>query len=156
MKKLIFLILICVFMATPVAADMLVVSVNPPTFTNPQGLPNSGEATETAWLAGLLGFSVPFISKDEDSNPLDNVPASWTYAVLKYGVGSLPNDHWAIWDSNNNNILELGGILDLPNIERLSHVSYFGPTQVPEPTTMILLGSGLLGLAIVGRKLWKK
>jgi hypothetical protein len=54
MKKL--LLFLCAIglafgMVSPAAADMLVADIDPPnTDTNPQVLPNSGQATETAWL----------------------------------------------------------------------------------------------------------
>jgi hypothetical protein len=147
-----------VFGTTPVRADILVVDVNPAdVYTNPQWFSPSDPTDEGFWLGKLLGFSVPFISKDEDSNPLDNVPAAWTYAVLKYGngqPGAANPDHWAIQDDGNF-ILNLGGILGLPDLEKLSHVSYFGQ-PIPEPATMLLLGSGLIGLAGLARKRFKK
>ena len=165
MKKLLgcFLCVMLLFcLATPAAADILVVDVDPPdTDTNPQWFSPTNPDAEEAWLEGLLGLyyddpSVEFIQKDETGDPLDVVPSSWTYAVLKYGVGEpgLPNpDHWAIEDDGDN-ILQLSG-LGLPTTG-LSHVSYFGPRSVPEPATMLLLGSGLLGLALFGRQRFKK
>jgi len=141
------------FFATSAVADMLVIDVDPPdTDTNPQWVTPSDPADEKSWLEGLLGFPVSFISKDDDDNPLDEVPAVWTYAVLKYGVGQpgIDNpDHWAIVDDGDF-ILELGDIIGIPS-QGLSHVSYFGQ-PIPEPATMLLLGSGLLGLAGYGRK----
>jgi len=131
--------------------------IHPTVIRIPNGLLHLILQLRGGWLAGLLGFPVSFISKDEDANPLDDVPAAWTYAVLKYGVGQpgVTNpDHWAIQDDGDF-ILELGDILDLPD-RGLSHVSYFGQ-PIPEPATMFLLGSGLIGLAGYGRKkLFKK
>lgn len=157
--KYLIVFLAAILCASPAVADLLVIDTDPPdSDSNPERLSNSGQATETAWLQGLLGgTAVFFVSKDEDSNPLDEVPSNWTYAVLKFGVGGPPTpDHWAIWDNNNNDILEYGG-LGLPT-QGLSHVTYFSTTpvpSVPEPATMLLLSMGLIGLAGYGRKRFK-
>ena len=157
---------LCVMFLTclvaPAVADTLVPDTMPPTlpgYENPQWFSPTNPDEEEAWLEGLLGLiyddpSVEFIQKDETGDPLDVVPSSWTYAVLKYGVGAPPApDHWAIVDDGNN-ILEIGDIAGLPTTG-LSHVSYFGPQSVPEPATMLLLGSGLLGLALFSRQRFK-
>jgi len=158
MKNFALSLVLLFCLAHPAAADFLVVDIDPPNSdTNPQWVTPSNPATEGAWLDGLLGFHVPFISKDEDSNPLDDVPANWTYAILKYGVGqpALTNpDHWAIGDDGDFT-LELGDIVGLPT-SGLSHVSYFGSASVPEPATMLLLGLGLIGISGFARKNFKK
>lgn len=163
MKNILSCSLLVVFLfcfVTPVAADQLLPDNSP--FTNPQFVSPSNPDDEEEWLENLLGLtyddpSVEFISKDEDSDPLNDVPDNWMYAVLKYGVGEPPEpDHWAVVD-NGDFILDLGGISGLPDLEDLSHVSYFnGPTSVPEPATMLLLGSGLIGLASFRRRKLKK
>ncbi len=139
--------------ALPAAADTLVPDnpVDSYIYYNPQWVTPTNPAEEGAWLGGLLGFPVDFISKDEDSNPLDDVPSSWLYAVLKYGVGE-PGwenpDHWAVMDDGDF-VLELDG-LGLPE-RGLSHVSYFA-AAVPEPGTLVLLGAGMIGLACLARR----
>ena len=154
MKKLLGCLLCVMFfvcLITPAGADMLVLGTSALSgCTNPQWFSPTNPDQEEAWLEGLLGLIyddplVEFISKD-------TVPSSWTYAVLKYGVGApaVTNpDHWAIMDDGDN-ILQLSG-LGLPTTG-LSHVSYFGPQSVPEPSTILLLGSCLIVLAGFGRK----
>lgn len=99
----------------------------------------------------------------------------WVYAVIKYGTLSI-----AFEDTNNNNILDeldendfldfigLDGfeLVDDPFIgdggsmwqskNGISNITLFGTTPVPEPATMLLFGSGLIGLAAVGRKRFRK
>jgi len=165
MKKL--LLFLCVTglafgLVSPTAADTIVTDIDPPdSDTNPQWVTPSNPATEEAWLEGLLGgANVDYYGKDEDNSWNDGVwtegnpSLDWTIAVLKYGVGTpdISNpDHWAIWD-NGNHIVDFGDISGLPSLCSLSHITYFGTASVPEPATMLLLGSGLIGLGIFGRK----
>jgi hypothetical protein len=63
-------------------------------------------------------------------------------------TGECPSLDW-----NGKDTLELSGFW-LDN-GAISHVTLYG-NPVPEPTTMLLLGSGLAGLAGFGRKRFKK
>jgi len=78
---------------------------------------------------------------------------------IKIGTGSLPDgthDHWLY-----NNLTELGyAAVDLSiissaqimNVTKISHTGQGPGAPVPEPATMLLLGSGLIGLGVFGRK----
>jgi hypothetical protein len=106
------------------------------------------------------------LGKDEknwnDGNWTEGIASEWTYAVLKYGAGwklGKDFDHMAIYNDDGGMGVDCGvlGLGDKPT-KALSHITYFGTTPVPlvypvsEPATMLLLGSGLIGIAGFGRK----
>lgn len=143
-------------------------------------LGNSSEQEELDWVNDILGLSgddryLSFIK--EENNEDDpwvwhptNVSGVFAYELqstpihflIKTGTikvdGKKTDTHflysneagmgWAVID-----LSELG-LTDLTNITKLSHIDEFGSAPVPEPATMFLFGTGLLGLA--GFRLRKK
>lgn len=92
---------------------------------------------------------------------------SWDYAIVKIDG---PNDYWYMFmdDNATQDLLNGDDVLTTPlqgttlitgalsfngGNYGISHVSWFKPkTQIPEPTTLILLGFGLISLAGIRRK----
>ena len=168
------ILLFVLLIASPVMADMFVVDVDPPEGvgivpspdSNPQTLPNSGEATEEAWLEGLLGLtyndpSISYLGKITSGFSGATPPSGTQYYILKYGNGQTPGglgDHWAV-QYDGSGPIDLAGITGLPTgivltDHALSHVSYFGASaNAPIPAPVLLLGTGLIGLAALRRKL---
>lgn len=181
---MLFLCLILVF-PVMVSADILVPDFDAPDTSeqylsgsdfwtdgdvNPAGnLHDSNPATEEAWLEALLGFTynnpdINFVYKDEnppqitvsvegDGNAhyLDYNPGfDWDYAVVKTGLIDGEYKWWAWEDTEIDNWVSIGKF-----DHGISHVTFFGAQPVPEPATLILLGSGLISLAGFGRKRFK-
>lgn len=179
-NKFVFLMAMLSFLlflgTSQVYADLLVDDISAINgVTNPDDF-NGNPDDELAWLENILGYvegtsGLQYLGKDEqyieqgveyddwdgwNGNWIEYAngitqPVSWEYAVLKYGQD--PN-HYAILDSPDDDLLDSSYFSN--DSGELSHITYFGTTPVPEPATMLLFGSGLIGLAAVGRKRFRK
>ena len=173
MKKMVLLFsgFFLFFMATQAGADCLVGDFDEPsiTLTNESSywtgedyndffndqLKNANPKTEEAWLEALLGFSydnsdiynIGRISVEEnasgksDKQLFDYYPGfEWDYAVVKYG------NYWIAYADTDNNDRLTTDIFT----KGVGHITFFDSSStnvLPEPSTMLLFGFGLLGLA---------
>jgi len=174
MKKIMVLMaLVFIFASTPVGATY-VPEGEVDTIINYALLENSGEA-ENAWLEGL-GFVAVEEYEGSELNWKNLEGTIWaaelkgtpTNFFIKIGTGgtTILYDHFMY----QNNLALNYAVIDLKdwyvntmiptefpnnvNVERVSHIGE-GNTSVPEPTTILLLGFGMISLAGVGRKFKK-
>jgi len=104
-----------------------------------------------------------------------NAPLDPSEATITYEGGPFITDAFLLVKDGNHSpawyLFDLTGIctsLDWNGTEQLvlsgfwpdqgaiSHVTLYGGESVPEPATMFLLGTGLIGLALFGRQRFKK
>ncbi len=145
-------------------------------------LANSDEKAELDWVNSVLNPSVATFKTKYDELELSswqpaegfediyaynlgNNGAFYDYFLVKLGNNNgtnftdylfenVDNIEWAVLDINNS----FDGTGISGTIEKISHISLFdsGSTPVPEPSTFLMLGAGILGLGLYGRRRVKK
>jgi len=130
-------------------------------------LGNSNEDTETNWANSILPSTttVTYYVKEEEDVPYY---ATDTANVFAYYLATPPvseyfllknSTFWALFKNIDNmswavfNNSSLPSAMNIPSDEfTISHVTRFDSAQVPEPSTLLLFGAGIAGLAMYRRK----
>ncbi len=129
--------------------------------SDPQMLQGGTQQNPNFTNIGQQGSS-GFFDKDLEQSTYNGSLAN---ALLVYGFGGADKVYTFTFDMSDPNMrfdympFQVGyyipGKNDIAKFDGRLSVDLGGGTSVPEPSTLLLLGSGLLGLALAGRKLFR-
>jgi hypothetical protein len=86
-----------------------------------------------------------FIKVGQEGNSIKSDDPGIFYDHFLYkNIGNL---NWGVVELNLS-----AGMVDISGVGKISHTAEFGGSPVPEPATVLLFGSGLMGLAGILRK----
>jgi len=152
------------------------------TFTDATLLASNGDAVEAAWVSSVVGSPINFIKRSEDGDPefdpmnwqpVENadgdpifshsVSTNAEYFLIKTGAHNAPEN---FRDFLYENITDLGwAVVNLDDIaaavgapagsmelDRISHISEFGPNPVPIPIPFAMFAAALFGFGFLRKK----
>lgn len=143
------------------------------TFVASTILANSSDQSEINWINSVLGTS--YLVSDYTKFEMQYDGEGWIatdqagvwafdmnndpdYFLIKLGAGAKDPPTTHLLFANNAEfywaVVALSGGNDyvIKNVGKISHIGFGDGTKVPEPASFLLMGMGLLGLGLFGRK----
>lgn len=125
---------------------------------------NSNPTSETNWVNSLLDPDTTYVTKTSDVD----IFATESSNIFAFQLDATPGyflvknaKWWALFENNTNaswavvDFSQLDSGFKFKDLENttISHVSEFGKfTSIPEPSGLLLLGLGLIGLSVMRRR----